>query len=148
MISSKRLSQYQTLLRLQHQYRTFAQISMLKQAMPCHQLMRANLQASIQMQLASQPARFFSGGKPGIAEFQNIGDTGLVLGPCPLTEADVKAMQQAGVTAVVSAVTDQDMEKLGLDWPKMLELYKTYGITVTRSPVDGRDEDVFAAKLA
>ena len=44
-------------------------------------------------------------------------------------------MKEAGVTAVLNVQTQTDMDHRGVNWPKMLEMYKGRGIAPVHFPI-------------
>lgn len=63
----------------------------------------------------------------------------LIVGPGPTELADVEQLAAAGVTALLSLQTDDDLGARGLRWPTLWQLYVARGIHAVRVPI--RDFD-------
>lgn len=66
----------------------------------------------------------------------------LSVGPCPNTPERIRAIKQAGYTAVVSVQTDGDLTELGLSWPLLWKFLVGQGLSCQRVPI--RDFDLRA----
>jgi protein-tyrosine phosphatase len=64
------------------------------------------------------------------------------IGSCPETPEDIDQLQRKlGVTAVLSLQTDEDLERLGCDWPRLRAHYRRLHMRVRRVPVRDYDRD-------
>jgi len=64
------------------------------------------------------------------------------VGSCPETHEEIGALKHhLGVTAVLNLQTDDDMERLGCDWPNLAAQYRREKIKVCRVPVRDFDAD-------
>jgi atypical dual specificity phosphatase len=60
----------------------------------------------------------------------------LYIGSCPITEGDIIELKAAGITAVISLQTDDDLAQRDIDWPAMEDAYKRHGMEVRRMPIE------------
>jgi protein-tyrosine phosphatase len=62
------------------------------------------------------------------------------VGSCPESTRDIDRLrEELGVTAVLNLQTDEDAQRLGIDWPRLQAHYRQSGIEDARVPV--RDFD-------
>ena len=66
---------------------------------------------------------------------------------CPRSADDIDRLREAGITAVLSLQTDDDMRGLNLKWETLLAHYKGCGIEVRRVPVKDFDRAELRSKL-
>ena len=59
----------------------------------------------------------------------------LLIGSCPVNEADIEQLKAAGVSAVLSLQTDEDFEQRDIDWRAMEAGYRRLGMEVRRWPI-------------
>jgi atypical dual specificity phosphatase len=62
-------------------------------------------------------------------------DKRLFIGSCPMDADDVEQLKAAGVTAVISLQTDDDLEQRDINWAAMENEYRRQGIVVNRWPI-------------
>jgi len=60
---------------------------------------------------------------------------GLFLGACPRTAGDAARLAAAGISAVLTVQTDEDLADQEIDWPALLAAYEHRGIAVCRQPI-------------
>lgn len=66
----------------------------------------------------------------------------IYVGSCPQTTDDVDRLKgQFAITAVLNLQTDEDFQRLAIDWPRLAEYYGRHGIEVRRVPVRDFDAD-------
>jgi len=71
----------------------------------------------------------------------------LFIGPYPQTADDVKALADAGATAVFNVQTDEDFVHRGIQWRELLAAYEEAGVTVVRYPIADFDRHSLRARL-
>lgn len=82
---------------------------------------------------------------PGF-EFHEVYER-LTVGPCPNTPERIRAVKQAGYTAVVSVQTDGDLTELGLSWPLLWKFLVGQGLSCQRVPIRDFDQKALARGL-
>jgi hypothetical protein len=82
---------------------------------------------------------------PGF-EFHEVFER-LTVGPCPNTPERIRAVKQAGYTAVVSVQTDEDLTELGLSWPLLWKFLVGQGLSCQRVPIRDFDQKALARGL-
>jgi protein-tyrosine phosphatase len=60
----------------------------------------------------------------------------LLIGSCPLNETDIEQLKAAGISAVLSLQTDEDLVQRDIDWPAMEAAYRRQGMEVCRFPIE------------
>jgi len=74
--------------------------------------------------------------------------TRVYIGSYPASITDIDRLKdEYGITAVLSVQTDDDLERLGLDWPVLEAYYREVGIEVCRVPARDFDENDLRRKL-
>ena len=72
----------------------------------------------------------------------------LYLGSCLEHPEDIEHLQRKlGVTAVLSLQTDEDLDELGCDWPRLRADYRRLHIRVRRVPVRDLDHEDLRKQL-
>ena len=70
------------------------------------------------------------------------------VGSCPASLEDIDLLhRKLGVTAVLSLQTDEDLERLDCDWPRLRAHYRRLQIRVRRVPVQDFDGDDLRRQL-
>ncbi len=59
----------------------------------------------------------------------------LFVGTCPQTTVDVTRLQQIGITAVLNLQTDNDFNRLRINWPELEHRYQQLGLVLNRVPI-------------
>jgi len=72
---------------------------------------------------------------------------GLFVGPCPRTEGDVERLAAAGISAVLSLQTDEDLAEHQLDWPALSGTYRRREIEICRVPIRDFDPEALREHL-
>tara|TARA_B110000285_G_C15051138_1_gene577049 strand:- start:176 stop:778 length:603 start_codon:yes stop_codon:yes gene_type:complete len=83
----------------------------------------------------------------GSLNFDKIGETGIFLGQYPQTEEDVDKLHAAGITGIFNVQTDIDIAHRGINWPKMIDLYKAKDISAVHFPIHDFNEWDLTSKL-
>jgi protein-tyrosine phosphatase len=72
----------------------------------------------------------------------------VLVGSYPETIADIESLwDEHLVTAVLNLQTDEDLDRLGCDWPLLEEAYRRLAIEVHRRPVRDFDSDDLCRRL-
>lgn len=71
----------------------------------------------------------------------------LFVGAAPEGPDDVGQLKQQGITAVLNLQTADDLQRHGIDWPKLQACYLAAGITERRVAVRDFDDDDLRTKL-
>jgi hypothetical protein len=71
----------------------------------------------------------------------------LFVGAAPEGPDDVGQLKQQGITAVLNLQTADDLQRHGIDWPKLQACYPAAGITERRVAVRDFDDDDLRTKL-
>jgi hypothetical protein len=50
--------------------------------------------------------------------FDQIGNTGILIGPYPQTEEDAQKLKESGVTAILNVQTHVDIDHRGYNWDR------------------------------
>ena len=79
--------------------------------------------------------------------FDEIGTTGIFIGPYPQLEEDTEAMKEAGITGVFNVQTQIDIDHRGVNWPLMCQYYKARGITPVHFPIHDFNEQHLTERL-
>lgn len=74
-------------------------------------------------------------------------DSDLYVGPCPTEPEDSRALTAAGVGALLSLQTDEDLRALGLRWEVLWQGHVGAGLAVERVPIRDFDKRDLAAKV-
>ena len=70
------------------------------------------------------------------------------VGSCPESLEDIDRLQRKlGVTAVLNLQTDEDLDRLGCDWPRLRAHYRQLHVRVRRVPIRDFDEDDLRKRL-
>ena len=59
----------------------------------------------------------------------------------------MEKLHEAGITGIFNVQTDIDIAHRGINWPKMLELYKARGISAVHFPIHDFNEGDLTSKL-
>lgn len=79
--------------------------------------------------------------------FDQIGDTGIFIGPYPQLEQDTQAMMEAGITGVFNVQTQIDIDHRGINWPKMIQYYEARGIKAVHFPIHDFNENDLTSRM-
>lgn len=79
--------------------------------------------------------------------FNKIKKSGIIVGSCPLTAADMDKIKAAGATAVMNIQTGSDMEARGYDWHQVKDKYRALGMKAFSYPINDQNEDIYTDGL-
>ena len=71
----------------------------------------------------------------------------LFVGSFPKSPEDIDRLHREGITAVLNAQTDDDMDDWGVNWDRLESYYREVGIDVRRAPVRDFDPDDLRRQL-
>ncbi len=60
----------------------------------------------------------------------------LLIGSCPMTEADIVQLKAVEITAVLNLQTDFDLQQRDIEWQHMEEVYQSLGMEIRRYPIE------------
>ena len=69
----------------------------------------------------------------------------LFVGSFPKSTEDIDHLRREGITAVLNAQTDDDMDDWGVNWNRLEPYYREVGMEARRAPVRDFDSDDLAA---
>jgi protein-tyrosine phosphatase len=71
----------------------------------------------------------------------------IFVGTCPASKIDVQRLKQSGFTAVLNLQSDDDFNKLDINWANLEQLYHDCDIAAYRIPIVDFDDDDLVSKL-
>ncbi len=72
---------------------------------------------------------------------------GLIVGACPDSPGEISEIRAAGVTALLSLQTDEDLAERGYEWSDVEEWCRRAGILAVREPVRDFDPEHLSERI-